>query len=563
MTEDRGEIRIGVFVCHCGTNIAGFLDTAAIADYARHLPGVVFVKENQYSCSESGTLEIKNSIQEHGLNRVVVAACTPRTHEPLFRRACQEAGLNPFLFEFVNIREHCSWVHMKEREAATKKAQDLIRMGVARAALLEPKEEIVAGVLPTALVIGGGISGLTAAKALASRGFKVWLIEQEGRLGGILNSLYRLYPTQRLAQEVLEEKSREVLDDPHITVYTSTRVSNIKGYIGNYSVTLQRQGGQEELQVGVIIVATGADIWEPEPGLYGYGDPRVITQLGLEKRLAKEDLSGLNCVVMIQCVGAMSQERVYCSKICCLTAIKNAILLKERNPNSQIYILYRDIQTYGTTYEDYLRKARQLGIRFINYHPSRPPEVKDSIVQVYHQLLGREFELVADLIVLATPLVARSGIERLSQMLKVPLDQDKFFLEAHVKLNPVDFATDGIYICGTAHWPKDTTESIAQALAAAARASIPLTREQVKVEPITSSLIDEDACRGCGLCASLCPYGAIELVETEKGMKARMIEVACKGCGVCGATCYVKAIGMNHYTNEQIEAQIAAFAQRD
>jgi heterodisulfide reductase subunit A len=449
---------------------------------------------------------------------------------------------------------------MKERESGTKKAQDLIRMGVARALLLEPKEEIVADVLPTALVIGGGISGLTAASALGNRGFKVWLIEREEKLGGTLKNLYRLYPSQRLAQEVLEEKCQEVLHSPQITIYTGARVLNIKGYIGNYTIATEHQGEEKELQVGVILVATGTNVLVPEEGTYGYGHPQVITQLALEKRLQEDDLSGINRVVMIQCVGAMSLERVYCSKICCMTAIKNAILIKEQNPEAQVYILYRDIQAYGTTYEEYLRKAREMGIRFINYHPQSPPQVKETTVTVYHQLWGRELTIPADLIVLATPLIPQTGVEELSKMLKVPLDQDKFFLEAHVKLNPVDFATDGIYICGSAHWPTDTTESITQALAAAARASIHLTREYVKVEPIVSSLIDQELCRGCGMCAALCPYGAIEMRTTPHGEKAHMIEVACKGCGVCGSTCYVQAIRMNHYTNDQIAAQIAAFA---
>lgn len=409
-------IRIGVFICHCGTNIAGFLEVSAIAEHVRELPHVAFVKENLYSCSESGSSEIKNCIREQDLNRGVVAACTPRTHEPLFRKACQEAGLNPFFFEFVNIREHCSWVHMKEREEGTRKALDLIRMGVARAALLEPQEEIVAPVLPVALVIGGGLGGMTAVATLARRGFQVILVEKDKTLGGLLRGLHLLYPSGREAREVLAEMVRDI----------------------------------------------------------------------------------------------------------------------EAYPNLEVC-----------------------------YDPTSPPKVDQEAgtVRVYHQLLGRELTLPFDLVVLATRLVARPEAEDLSRILKVPLDADRFFLEAHVKLNPLDFAMDGIYLCGCAHWPADSAEVASQALGVAGRSSVHLARESVSVEPIVSSVWEEELCRGCGMCVALCPYRAIELVETPQGTKAPTIAVACKGCGVCGAACYVKAIKMNHYSDQQIEAQIEAFGE--
>lgn len=551
------KIRIGVFVCHCGTNIAGFLDTEEVAEYAKTLPHVAFTRENLYSCSEAGVTDIKKAIIENKLTRVVVAACTPRTHEPLFRAACEDAGLNPFLFEFVNIREQCSWVHKAEREEATEKAKDLIRMGVARAAYLEPKDSIIADVEEAALVIGGGISGLTAALSLAERGFKVKLVEKEKELGGTLRKVYRIYPADIEASEFLAEKIAAVKDHPQIEVYSSSQVSDARGYIGNYQITLDRKRGKpKEFCVGVIVVATGASLLVPEE-MYNYDGKKVITQLELEERLKGNRFDAQN-VVMIKCVGARIPDRIYCSRICCMTAIKNGILIKESNPAAKVHILYRDLMCYGTENEDLLRKAKELGIRFINYSLDKPPVVEDGKVRVYSNLLGRELKIDSDLVVLATPLVPHTGAEELSKMLKVPLDENKFFLEAHIKLRPVDFATDGIYVCGTAHWPAATHESIQQALGAASRASIHLTNKKVKVEPIVSVLVDEDLCRGCGMCATLCPYGAIEMVETEKGTKAHMIEVACKGCGVCGATCYSQAIKMSHYTNEQIAAQIKA-----
>lgn len=551
------ELRIGVFVCNCGTNIAGFLDCKEVAEYARGLPHVVFTRENLYSCSEAGVTDIKNAIIENKLDRVVVAACTPITHEPLFRASCEEAGLNPFLFEFVNIREQDSWVHKNERENATEKAKDLIRMGVARAAYLEPREPIIAGVEERALVIGGGISGLSAALSLANRGFEIHLVEKEKELGGTLRSVYRLYPSNIDASELLTAKISAIENHTNIEIYTESEVKDVRGYIGKYQITIVRKKGKpKQLSVGVIIVAIGASILVPED-MYNYDGKKVITQLELEKRLKKDTFDAKN-VVMIKCVGARVPERVYCSRICCMTAIKNAIIIKEKHPDARVFILYRDLMCYGDENEELLRRAKEHGIRFIGYSMDHPPVVEDGSVRVQSSLLGKELTLDSDLVVLATPLVPQKDAENLSKMMKVPLDETKFFLEAHIKLRPMDFATDGIYVCGTAHWPAATNESIAQALGAASRASIPLTNKQVNVEPIVSMLIDEDLCRGCGMCAYLCPYGAIEMIETEKGTKAKMIEVACKGCGVCGATCYKRAIKMNHYTNEQIEAQIEA-----
>jgi heterodisulfide reductase subunit A len=551
------DIRIGVFVCDCGSNIAGYLDCPSLADYAETLPNVAFVKENLYTCSETGINEIKNAIKDEKLNRVVVASCSPRTHEPLFRESCEEAGLNPYLFEMVNIRDQCSWVHMQEREEGTGKAKDLIRMGVAKAALLQPQEPIQSEVDPKSLVIGGGISGMTSALTLANRGFQVFLVEKTTELGGLLRNLHKLAPANVDANELVTKQAEAVKNHENIHLLTSTTIKEITGYIGHYDVTVSTNGVEQDFGVGVIIIATGAKVFRPE-GLFNYDGKRVITQFDLEALFRNKKFKADN-VVMIQCVGARNDERKYCSRICCMTAIKNAIAIKEQNPKSSVHILYRDIQAYGTENEALYQRSKQLGVRYIKYDQEKPPEVQDSTVKVYHHLLGRDLELGQDLVVLSTPLVAAEDNESLSKLLRVTLDENKFFLEGHVKLKPLDFATDGVYLCGNAHYPATVREAISQALGAASRASIPLAKGVMTIEPIVSVLADEDACRGCGLCVALCPYGALEIAQTDKGRKVRVIPVACKGCGICAATCYVHALSINSYTDQQVEEQIRAF----
>jgi heterodisulfide reductase subunit A len=551
------DIRIGVFVCDCGSNIAGYLDCPSLADYAETLPNVVFVKENLYTCSETGINEIKDAIKDEKLNRVVVASCSPRTHEPLFRESCEEAGLNPYLFEMVNIRDQCSWVHMQEREEGTGKAKDLIRMGVAKAALLQPQEPIESEVDPKALVIGGGISGMTSALTLANRGYQVFLVEKSSEMGGLLRNLHKLAPANVDAQELLAKQVEAVSNHENISILTSTTINQIQGYIGHYEVNVSTNGVEQDFGVGVIIIATGAKVFRPE-GLFNYDGKRVITQFDLEAFFRTEQFKADN-VVMIQCVGARNEERKYCSRICCMTAIKNAIAIKEQNPESSVHILYRDIQAYGTENEALFQHSKQLGVRYIKYDQARPPEVQENAVKVYHHLLGRELEIPQDLVVLSTPLIAGEDNETLSKLLRVTLDENKFFLEAHVKLKPLDFATDGVYLCGNAHYPATLREAISQALGAASRASIPLAKGVMTIEPIVSVLADEDACRGCGLCVALCPYGALEITQTDKGRKVQVIPVACKGCGICAATCYVHALSINSYTDQQVEEQIRAF----
>ena len=551
------EMRIGVFVCDCGSNIAGYLDVKSLAEYAKTLPNVVFVKENLYTCSEGGINEIKAAIKGQNLNRVVVASCTPRTHEPLFRGTCAEGGLNPYLFEMVNIRDQCSWVHMQERETGTNKARDLIRMGVAKAALLKPQEPIQSPMDHRAMVIGGGIAGMTAALAIANRGYEVTLVEKSADLGGLLLQLDKLAPSGADAAEIVRRQAGAVRSHPNIRLLTSTVIDEVKGYIGNFKVSASTNGSKAQFDTGVIVVATGAQVFKPA-GLYGYDGRKVITQLEFEAVLKSKTFAAKN-VVMIQCVGARNEERKYCSRICCMVAIKNAIEIKQTNPEAGVRILYRDIQAYGTENEALFQHAKELGVIFIKYDPARPPKVEEGKVIVYHDLLGREISLPQDLVVLSTPLVAGEDNETISQLLRVSLDGNKFFLEAHVKLKPLDFATDGIYLCGNAHYPANVREAVSQALGAASRASIPLSKGVMSVEPIVSTLADEDACRGCGLCAALCPYGALEIVRGEKGRKVRVIPVACKGCGVCAATCYQHALSVNSYTDRQIGEQIKAF----
>jgi heterodisulfide reductase subunit A len=552
------DVKIGVFICHCGTNIGGFLDVKSLVEYAKGLPNVVFSKDNLYTCSEAGLTDIKDAIIEQKLTRVIVASCTPRTHETLFRNTCNEAGLNPYLFEFVNIRDQCSWVHMEETEAATEKAKDLIRMGVARAALLEPQDEVEVDVVPSALIIGGGIAGMTGALNLANRGFEVTLVEKEEELGGLLRYLHRIYPTQEEASELVKAKARKIRENGNIEVLTSAIVTQVQGFFGNYDVTVKREGKDIPFKVGVIIVATGAEEFKPV-GLYGYNGVNIVTQLELEVMLKAESFTRNN-VVMIQCVGARDDNRNYCSRVCCMTALNNALILKERNPKAQIFVLYRDMQTYGTLFEDIYRKAREEGIVFMNYSPQRLPTLDKGFVNVFDEFLGEEISLLYDLIVLSTPMIPHPDSGELAKMLKVPIDEYGFFLEAHVKLRPLDFATDGVYLCGSAHWPSTVSESIVQAYGAASRASIPMSKRRVIAEPI-ASVVDEEKCIGCGLCEMICPFKAIRVEEKPGGRIASTIIASCKGCGVCGAACPQQAITMRHFKDEQLLAEVMALAE--
>ncbi|MFP5213232.1 MAG: CoB--CoM heterodisulfide reductase iron-sulfur subunit A family protein [Acidobacteriota bacterium] len=552
--QTHEETRIGVFVCHCGSNIAGYLDCEAVTGYAATLPGVVYAKNNLYTCSEAGIAEIRNGIVEHRLNRVVVASCSPRTHMPLFKSACAQAGLNPYLFEMVNIRDQCSWVHMQEREAGTQKAMDLIRMGVAKAAFLEPQQDFESSLVRRALVIGGGIAGLSAAEALADMGMDVVLVEKEARLGGLLLSLNRIGPRGGDAQEMIAPLIGRVEAKKNVSVRLESQVSAVGGYIGNYEVAVKGSDGSEAREtVGCIVVATGALPLKPE-NLFGYDGKTVITQMELEERL-KNGTFDASRVVMVQCAGARSAEREYCSRICCLTAVKNAMLIRERNPEAKVSILYRDMQMYGSENERLLWESRRRGVRYDVYDAERPPVVKPGSVEFNQPLTGEVREIACDLVVLSTPLVAREDAPTLSQLMRIPVDQNRFFLEAHAKLRPLDFSTDGIFVCGSARYPATSTEARAQGLGAASRAATVLFKEKLVSSALVAE-IDPKACVGCRGCLSVCPFGAINYSAQEK--ICRVNNILCKGCGSCAATCPSQSVKLKGFTPKQLLSQVKA-----
>ena len=514
---------------------------------------MIFVQNNLYTCSEVGLAEIRKNVKEKNLNRVVVASCSPRTHEPLFRATCSEAGLNPYLFEMVNIRDQCSWVHMKEREKATEKAKDLIKMGVSKAALIQPLEKIRVNVNSSALIIGGGIAGMTAALNLANQRFNVFLVEKDPELGGLIKDLNQIYPDNEQASKYLENIIQEVKKNAKIKIFKSSTLVKIEGFIGNFKAVVKGAKQNVYIEAGVVILATGASAFTPK-GLYGYNGKTIITQLELEQLLKKGNLHAQN-IAMIQCIGVRNEERNYCSSICCMSAIKNATILKNQNPSANICVLFRDIQTQGTLYEDYYRNAREKGILFIKYLPEKPPVVKEKNVEVYNDFLNQEINIPCDLIVLSTPLVANEDAVEIAKMLKVPVQENNFFLEAHVKLRPVDFATDGIFVCGSAHWPADISESVSQAYAAASRASTILSKSYLEVEGSTAE-VNNDLCVGCEVCVKLCPYKAISRNDEDRIV---VNKVLCKSCGVCGASCPHNAIIIHHFTSDQVISEINSY----
>jgi heterodisulfide reductase subunit A len=543
--------RIGVFVCHCGTNIGSVVDVPSVAEHARNLPGVVHAEDNLYSCSQDAQELIKERIKEHGLNRVVVASCTPRTHEPLFRATLREAGLNPYLFDLANIRDQCSWVHQRQPDLATEKAKDLVTMAVSRANLLEPLEDSSISITPTALVLGGGLAGMTAALAIGDQGFDVHLVEREVALGGNLRRLRFLRDGDPKA--ILEDLVGRVNDHPRVHVHLGREVVSIDGYIGNFTTALDDGSSFEH---GIVVVATGAQEYQPREYMHG-SDPRVVTQLAFEEELAHarpEDLPGT--VVFIQCVGSRGEEHPWCSRICCGATLKEALRYKEIRPDGQVYVAYRDIRTYGFEEEAY-REASRIGVVFVRYEPDDPPALKegdDLVVEITDRVMGEALAIDADRVVLASALLPRDDSTTLARMLKVPLTKDGFFLEAHMKLRPVDFATDGIFLAGLAHWPKRIDESVAQAAAVAARAAIVLSKENLTGEGVVSE-VDPDKCTGCGTCIAECPFGAMERGD---GKKARVVTVLCKGCGICAACCPERAIDIRGFTREQLEAQVGS-----
>ncbi|MDH5266374.1 MAG: CoB--CoM heterodisulfide reductase iron-sulfur subunit A family protein [Candidatus Bathyarchaeota archaeon] len=551
------EPRIGVFVCHCGINIGGVVNVPEVAEYAKTLPNVVYVEHNLYTCSQDTQKRIREMIKEHHLNRVVVASCTPRTHEPLFRETIREVGLNIYLFEMANIRDQCSWVHMHAPEEATEKAKDLVRSIVAKARLLTPLKKPLIDITPVGLVIGGGLSGMTAALELAKQGFKVNLVEKEKELGGHLSHIHYALGSED-PQEHLRSIVEEVTENDKIHVYLNAEIADIKGYIGNFKTVLTQNGEQKEIQHGVIIVATGAAEYEPTEYMYGK-DERILTQHQLEERLSKKEFNA-KTVTMIQCVGARNEERPNCARICCASAVKNALKIKELSPETDVYILYKDVRTYGFL-EDYYREAAGKGVIFIRYNDECKPEVtkKDGglKVAVTDPILNAEFEIQSDLVVLSVATIPNPGNEPIAQMLKVPLTKDGFFLEAHMKLRPVDFATGGVFLCGMAHSPKLIDESISQACGAAARAITILSKPKLEMEGAIAD-VNEDLCGGCKICESVCAYSAIEMKEVDGKLRSSVNEALCTGCGVCGSSCPTGAISMLHFTDDEILAQVRA-----
>jgi len=552
--------RVGVFVCNCGTNIGGVVNVADVVKYASKLDGVVFAEEGKWICSVDYLAKIKENITEHKLNRVVVACCTPRTHEPTFKSTIKEAGLNPYLLEFVSIREQSSWVHKSDPELATEKAKDLVKMGVAKAILLEPGEDIRISVGKNCVIIGGGLAGMTAALAVAEQGFKVDLVEKKDKLGGILNNLDTLAPYDINSNELVNDKIGKIAKNSNIAVHNNTELEDVKGYIGNYKVKLKNNGKSKELEVSTIIAATGMTEIEPV-GLFGYGEfPNIITQLQLDEKLKSKNLGKAKNVAIINCVNSRNEERGCCN-IGCLAAIKNAVTLKELNKDTKIYIFYRDINIEGEDYNYFKDAVNKYDIKLIRYPDDKQVEVignkkNGSLTLKAHDILiGKEFEINPDLVVLTTGFQGDPSVEKLKGLLKVSASSDRFFQEAHIKLRPLDFANDGIYLCGCARNPKDIRTTIEESLGAAMRAGIPMKRGYVEAEGIVAD-IDTDLCNSCGLCAKTCAFGAIDYID--KSQPPNIIKAICKGCGTCAAECPTDAININHFTNEQILAQVEA-----
>lgn len=550
------EPRVGVFVCNCGINIGSVVRVPEVVAFARSLPGVLHAEEFLFSCSQDSIEKIKERISEHNLNRVVVASCTPRTHAPLFMSSLKEAGLNPYLFEQANIREHSSWVHRDFPDAATEKAKDLVNMAVAKVKLLQPVATSFMDINRQALVIGGGIAGMTNALNLAGQGFKVILVERTDRLGG--NALEIKYTMKgNNPAQLVDQLSNDVNNNPNIDLNLNSTVKDVAGYLGNYKTTLATPAGDKKVEHGVVIISTGAEAAITTEYLYGQ-HRAVITQRELEQRLADNGLGQAQNIVMIQCVGSRDSERPYCSRICCYNAVKNALKIKELNPEANIFIIYRDIRTYGF-YETHYAAARKKGVIFVRYTLDEKPQVEgvdDKVmVKVKDPILNQYLHLDADLLVLSTGIIPASGTDNLSQIFKVSLNSDGFYLEAHMKLRPVDFAADGLYLAGLAHSPKLIEESIAQANAAAVRAATMLAKD--KLESLGNvAQVNPKWCKGCGLCIEACPYGARVMNEITR--VAEVLDVLCQGCGACVAACPSGACQQKGFAKAQILAMLDA-----
>jgi heterodisulfide reductase subunit A len=554
--------KIGVFVCKCGINIAGVVDVPAVTEYAASLPYVEYVTNNLYTCSQDTQDTMARVIKEQGLNRVVVAACTPKTHEVLFQETLINAGLNKYLFEMCNIRNQDSWVHKNNPELATEKAKDLVRMSVTKVALMEPLKEAELEVNQTAMVLGGGISGMAAARCLARQGYETHLVEKTAQLGGQALHLFRT-PEGEDVREKVNGYIDEINKNEKIHVHLNTTISHVDGFVGNFESELSSNSKRQILKHGVAILATGARELKPEEYHYGT-DPRILTNLDLDKKFIEKDpvLENLTSAVFIQCVGSREPQRPYCSRVCCSHSIESALELKRRRPDMNVFILYRDIRTYGEQEYRY-QKARKAGIIFIRFSLNNKPEVdlneRQLRVRVMDHILHRPLEISADLVTLACAIVANRD-EKLANFFKVPINDDGFFVEKHAKLGPSEFATDGVFLCGMAHYPKPIDESIAQGLAAASRAVTLLSRKNIFMSG-TVAMTDPVHCSSCGVCISVCPYSAASFIPEDDRFfpgRAQINPVLCKGCGLCAASCRSGAIHLKGFDNDQIFAQIFA-----
>jgi heterodisulfide reductase subunit A len=556
------QARVGVFVCHCGANIGRVVDVPSVVEYASTLDNVVYATEQLFSCATDSAESIAETIRDKEINRVVVAACSPRTLEPLFRDTLREGGINQYYFEMANIREHCSWVHAREKEDATQKAKDITRMSVARASLLQPLQEIDLPVNKTALVVGGGIAGMTAALSIAKQGHEVHLLEKNTDLGGTARRIH--YTLDGLdVQTYLDSLVRKVYQHPLIHVYTEAIITEATGYVGNFLTRVKSERGQSEINHGATVIAIGADVYQPTEFRYRENEC-VLTNLELEDRIMQREpgLLGARSLVMIQCVGCRNEDHNYCARVCCNQSIKNALKLKQLNPEMDITILFRDIRTYGFA-EDYYRDASDKDVKFIRFEPDNPPQVEAVEVEgrsvlrvsVSDLILGKTLAIDADFLSLAVAAIPPAANQEIAQNFKVSLGPDNFFKEAHVKLRPVEFGTDGVYLCGMAHYPKPIPEAINQAYGAASRALTLLSHDIVTVSGSVCE-VEEAKCMGCGACISACAYNAIEFRKTKQGKKAVVNPVLCKGDGLCNAKCPTGAIFLKHFTDEDLLSQI-------
>lgn len=557
------ETRIGVFVCNCGTNIGGIVDVPGVAAMARTLPGVAYVEENLFTCSQDSQDRIRDTIKKEKLNRVVVAACTPRTHEDLFQETLRDAGLNKYLFEMANIRNQCSWVHSGDKEAATDKAKDLVRMAVARARLITPLPQPSIGVTKSALVVGGGIAGMTAALGLAEQGFPVHLVERSDVLGGNARHLITTWEGESVADN-LASLTESVQNHQLIQVHRQSQVQHASGFIGNFETTIAATDDPAKtftVRHGAVIVATGA--WEYVPTEYRYGtDDRVLTHLDYDRASQTGDkrITGAESIAFIQCVGSREPQRPYCSKVCCTHTIKAALACKKRNPEMNVFVYYRDIRTYGRR-ESLYKEARERGVIFIRYDREHKPQVHSEADGLYitarDHVLGMDLELRVDLLVLAAAIVAGDN-EALAKLFKLSSSNDRFFNEAHAKLRPVEFATAGIFLAGMAHYPKPIEESITQASAAASRAAVTLAQDSITVDGVVSQ-VDHFMCRGCGECERACPFNAIAVETASDGSKVAAVkEALCKGCGMCAVACPTGAASVRHYHDQEVLTMVEA-----